>query len=142
MNPEKFTLEAEVEEFELSYELDSSRENKDWYNFQNVTVIIDRSGKNFPDLPELMFGTYDEVPSPEMLSQPSSRREGVDMGYVAACIKKVAEDSGVHEFWFHPYGDDAKEERKETREAARQRLFSKYFDLEPGPNNYGYILKI
>lgn len=142
MNPEKLQSQFESKDFDLSFELDTSRENKDWYNFKNVSVIIDRSGKNFEALPELMFGTYDEQPNHEMLNQPTQRRTQVNMDYVAACIKKVAEVSGERDFWFYPHGEDVSEERKGAREAARQKLFSKFVTMRPGPDNFGYIISV
>jgi len=112
------------------------------YVFDHVAVKIDNSGKNYKELPELMFGTFDEEPSSEALHQPEMKRDGIDMAYVAQCIHSVAKDSGVYEFWFYPYGEDVFPEHKDTREQARLRLFQRLGDITPAPNGFGYILKV
>lgn len=113
------------------------------YIFDHVAVKIDTSGKNYTELPELFFGTFDKVATKESLSKPDAPREGVDMLYVAECIKKVADDMGMNEFWFYPFGDDAqKEEEKGQREQARLRLFQKLGNITLAPSGHGYILKI
>jgi hypothetical protein len=114
------------------------------YIFDTVGIIIDTSGKNYKELPELLFGTFDKGATPETskpMYQPKTRRVGVDMNKVVECLKIVATDSGVHEFWIYPFGDD-KPDNKSNREEARLRLFRRYGDLTPAPNNFGYILKI
>lgn len=133
---------SSVEGFDLTYTLDTSRENKVIYIFKNVVVVIDKSGKNIKDIPEILFGAFLESPKGDILSQPETPIAGVTMEFIAACIKKVIEDSGEQQLWFHPYGGDSKEGERERREKARYRLFSQYATIEPGPNNYGYIIKI
>lgn len=131
------------EQFDLQFEVDDSRPNHTRYLFKNVAVIVDDSGKNIKEYPELMFGTFDGVPNRNILCQPEEPIEGVSMSYVAACIRKVSEVTGIQTFWFHPYGDDAYgEEKKEAREAARQRLFNRFGKLTPGPNGYGYVISV
>jgi hypothetical protein len=138
-NPDKT---SSVEGFDVSYTLDMSRENKVIYLFKNVAVVIDKSGKNIKDIPEILFGVFPDVPQGNTLSQPVTPVDGVTMKYVAACIKKVVEDCGENQLWFHPYGDDVPEEQRERREQARYRLFSQYANIEPGPEGYGYIINI
>jgi len=134
--------ESALEGFDVSYTLDTSRENKVVYLFKNVAVVIDKSGKNIKDIPEILFGVFPDVPEGNILSQPETPVEGVTMNYIAACIKKVVEDCGENRLWFHPYGDDVPEEQRERREQARYRLFSQYANIEPGPDGYGYIINI
>lgn len=128
------------EGYDLSYTLDTSRENKVIYLFKNVAVVIDKSGKNIKDIPEILFGVFPDSPQGDILSQPETPVEGVTMKYVAACIKKVVEECGENQLWFHPYGDDVPEVQRERREMARHRLFSQYANIEPGPDGYGYII--
>lgn len=142
----------ETTPFNLSFAVDDSRENHTRYKFDKVAVVVDDSGKNIKGVPEILFGTFESVPDREILSQPDSKIEGASMEYIAACIKKVSEVTGIDTFWFYPYGDDhpdvvgesseAVDKRKARREAARQKLFSRFGTITPGPDNYGYILKI
>ena len=111
------------------------------YVFPHVGVAIDSSGKNYEPLPELLFGTYDENISEGSMDQPELKREGVDMSKIVEYIKTVSEDSGINEFWVYPYGEDGGDDKKQ-REAARMRLFSRFADLQPDENNFGYIIKI
>ncbi len=68
------------------------------------------------------------------------------MKYISACIKEVSKDSGINEFWFHPYREDKPEPmlntEKEKREQARLRLFKRYFSLTPDSEGFGYIVKL
>ncbi len=125
--------------YDLSFEKTSHRLGAELYTFKNVAVTIDTSGKNYQKLPEILFGTFEGSLSAggNILDKPLVRREGVDMHYILACLKKTAEVSGLHEFWFHPYGDDGPKS-----EEARLRLFKRYLDFTPEPSGYGYIVKI
>jgi hypothetical protein len=126
---------------ELSFEKENRKEGVIAYTFNKVAVIIDTTGKNYKELPEIMFGTLEDKPDRDILSQPQNRIEGVDMDRVSKCIQEVAKDSGISEFWFHPYGDDDPDNKK-RREEARTRLFRRHFNLTPEATGYGYILKI
>jgi len=119
-------------------------ENGSLYIFDNVGIIIDTSGKNYQELPELLFGTFDKdatLETSKPMNQPETKREGVDMNKVAECLKVAAADSSIHEFWVYPFGED-RPDKKNEREEARLRLFRRYGDLTPAPNNFGYILKV
>lgn len=113
------------------------------YIFKDLAVAVDTTGKNYKALAELHFGPYDNVLDTGSPSQPEYTKQGVDMRYASECIKKVAEASGMHQFWFYPYGDDVVEEKKERREKARMRLFEKMSsDIQPAPEGHGYILTV
>lgn len=133
--------------YDLSFTVKSRKENFNNYVFKNVVIAIDTSGKHYEKLPELMFGTYDgelneQIDGEMLMNQPESKRENVDMEYVAACIAEVVKATGMHEFWFAPYGKDSPNDR-EGRKQARVRLYSKYFDIVPaGDERKGYIVKI
>ncbi|MCE9628443.1 MAG: hypothetical protein K8Q91_00335 [Candidatus Vogelbacteria bacterium] len=132
----------ELENF--SFEKTEHKEGVVIYFFKNVAVAIDTTGKNQPDLPEILFGTFAD---PSQLNEnsfdkPVDRLEGVNMEYITKCIKMVAEDSGIEKFWFFPSGKDALEEREEQRRLARVRLFSRYAKVTPSENGFGYVLEV
>lgn len=112
------------------------------YVFPHIGVAIDSSGKNYERLPELLFGTYNEEISDGSMNKPEMKQEGVNMSKVIEYIKIAAEDSDINEFWIYPYGDDVDAENKESRKEARMRLFSRYAELTPDENNFGYIVKL
>jgi len=122
------------------------RENVLIYKFPNVGVGIDTRGRNQTEYPELLFGTGTDTIEGSLdisMSQPAEPIEGVDMEYITECIRKTAEDSGIHTFWFAPYGDDATEvENKDRRSQARLRLFKRYWNVTLAPSGFGYLLHI
>ncbi len=124
--------------YDLSFEKASHTPGTELYTFKNVAVMIDTRGTNYQKLPEILFGTFEGAPSGgNIIDKPLVRREGVDMYYIFACLKKTAEVSGLHEFWFHPSGEDGPK-----REESRLRLFKRYLDFTPESSGYGYIVKI
>lgn len=133
------------------FEVDSRRENSTRYIFKNVVVAVDRSERNIKGIPEILFATYDYDPAQASMEQPDFSRSGVDMDYIISCITAVAGEIGETKLWFDPYKDDAKsgdqaslpnEAQKQKRKEARAKLFSRYGDIEPGPNGQGYIINI
>ncbi len=138
---QKPAIPAKPESSDLSFEKVSRRENTISYIFKNVVVTIDNTGKNYKPLPELIFGTFDEEPNEHMLDKPDKKREGVDMGYISRCINEVVKDSGIHKFWIYPFGDDSPDD-KEARSQARARVFSRYMDMEPAENDFGFIVTL
>ncbi len=135
------TLETQ-QEHEL-IEVREYREGATLYIFNNLGVIVDITGRNYKPLPELFFGPYDNEKNTGSLSQPNERDDAVDMKYVSRCIQKVANETGVHKFWFYPFGGDVVEEKKEGREKARLRLFIKHSpNIKPAPEGHGYILTV
>ncbi len=113
------------------------------YVFDKVVVVIDRSGRNVKDVPELVFATYDYDPRHASLDQPDFARKGVNMEYIARCIKEVVRETGDDRFWYHPYSKDAASQSeidKKKREVARTILFSKYATIEEGPDGFGSFL--
>lgn len=128
-------------EMNLSFEKDETKEGVSKYLFKKVAVGIDSTGKNYTELPEISFGTFDTDYKRDILSQPKVKREGVDMEYVSKCVEVAAKDYGQNTFWFYPFGDD-RPEQKATRENARVRLFQQYFDIEPEPTGFGYIMTL
>jgi hypothetical protein len=141
---EGFQYKTEVSrEPKLSFEVRQHREGVTLYIFKDLAVAVDTTGKNYKALPELHFGPYDNVLDTGTLSQPEEIKSGVDMQYASECIKKVAEASGIPQFWFYPYRDDVVDEKKERREKARMRLFEKLSsDIQPAPEGQGYILTV
>lgn len=129
-------------EYNLSFEVDDRQEGKEYFTFDHVFVKIDRTGKNIDGYPELSFGTFDEYPDNDSMNQPGRNRDGIDMDYIAACIRRVAEYTRDKAFWIYPFGGDANSEDKLKRQEARFRLFKRYVNLEPGPNNHGYVIRI
>ncbi len=125
---------------DLSFETNQPREGVTAYVFNNVTVGIDRSGKNVQDFPELLFGVYEDDPASVSTDQPDNPIRGVDMEYISDCVKEALKNEGISEIWFYPSGDDGTD--AERRKDARVRLFERYFDFEPGPNNYGYMIRL
>ncbi|MBP6931590.1 MAG: hypothetical protein KBD48_03565 [Candidatus Pacebacteria bacterium] len=144
MNHEGYTTKVEKSgEPEFNFEVKNHNEGVTLYIFKGLAVAIDTTGKNYKDLPELFFGPYDNELNTGSLGQPEKINQGVDMEYASSCIKKVAEASGTHKFWFYPFGDDASPENKENREQARVRLFKKVSpQIEPAPGGYGYVINI
>lgn len=135
--------EAMSSPLDLSCNIDTSREQITLYVFNHVAVSIDRRGKNVKNIPELMFGTFDETPNNDMLNAPTRPRENVSMDYIVACIQKAIELDGSKEFWIHPHGKDASDpDHQDVRQAARLKLYRKYADLIPDGNDFGYILKV
>ena len=145
------TVSSDIERdgYNLTFEADTRQEGKEYFEFKNVLVKIDRTGKNIDEYPELSFSTFDKEPDNFGMNQPFEKREGVDMDYISACIKRVAQYTGDEVFWMFPFSGDAIEsidmkattEEKEKRENVRYRLFRRYANLEPGPNNYGYLIR-
>lgn len=133
MNPER-----PIPQYNLSFEHESE-EGREFYIFNHVAVVIRTDGKNYQALPEIMFGTFkDSIYNREdILAQPEEPIDGVDMAYISACLKKAAEVTGMHEFWFHPYDKEGPE-----KEAARARLFKRYFDITPDSESGGYIVRL
>jgi len=141
---EGFRIETKTQkEREHSFEVRQHREGVTLYIFKDLAVAIDTTGKNYKPLPELFFGPYNNDLDTGSLSQTEELKQGVNMQYASECIKKVAEASGTHQFWFYPFGDDVSEENKMRREEARMRLFERISpDIEPAPEGYGYIITI
>lgn len=144
---EQFNLSENNPEQSSSSDRDLSFEKKEHkpgvllYVFKNVVIGIDTTGKNYKELPELLFGTYDTEYGVDSMGQPEMKREGIDMDYVSKCIEKVSKESGIKEFWFSPYGED-KPEDKERREQARLRLFKRYADIISASSGFGYIWRV
>ncbi|MFA6076893.1 MAG: hypothetical protein WC735_02350 [Candidatus Paceibacterota bacterium] len=128
-------------EHNLSFEKKQHKKDVALYVFNHVVIAIDTSGKNYKELPEILFGTFNTEYNKDSKNQPELRREGVDMKYISACIKEVAKDSGINEFWLYPNGED-KPENERKREQARLRLFRSYVNLTPALNGFGYIMKV
>lgn len=138
-----FDLPPTNESQPVPFERKQYKEGIEAYIFEHVAVAIDTTGKNYKDLPELYFGTFDSEDNiKESFHQPEIKREGVNMEYIAKCVDVVANDSGIHEFWFYPFGEDTDPENKDNREQARLRLFQRLGDISPAPNGFGYILKV
>lgn len=128
---------------ELDFEVKQHKEGIVLYVFKDLAVAIDTTGKNYKELPELYFGPYDNELNNGSLHQPEKTERKIDMKYVSECIEKVALASGIHAFWFYPFGGDASEGNKERREEARMRLFKRIFPtIQLAPGGYGYILTI
>jgi hypothetical protein len=126
----------EEKSYDLSYEKTERRHGVDVYTFNKVAIAIDTSGKNYQKLPEVLFGTFENSPDEgNALNQPEKRREGVNMDYISACLKKISEDTNIHEFWFDPYSKDEHPE-------ARLRLFRRFVQVTPAPEGHGYIVQI
>lgn len=143
MNPDKFSApKIEKEGSALSFEVLEKRPGLTQFVFDHVIVAIDRSGRNVQDVPELLFGTYDYDPDQASMEKPSFKRKDVDMDYVKRCIEKVAHYTGDTQFWFDPYDGDAKLGEEANKKEARRRLFSRFFDIDEGPDGYGYIIKL
>lgn len=149
MSPEhKITNFHQNETPNLIFEKKSFRENNVSYIFDGVIVSIDNPGINYKGKPEISFGTFsgkltETLNSTVLLSKPETKQIGVDMNYVNSCIKEVAKESKIHEFWFYPFGEDAKKnEQEQDQEKARVRLFSRYFNIRPDEENFGYIITI
>jgi hypothetical protein len=111
------------------------------YIFKDVAVGVDTSGKNYKDLPEIIFGPFDRSSNEMSLDQPTIPLDGVNMEYIKKCIEVVAQDSGIHKFWLYPYADD-KPDEKDNREQARVRLFRKYLQITPAKSGFGYVMEI
>lgn len=129
------------------------------YVFDHVEVAFDTSGKNYTELPEIGFSTYGGEPQGNPLRQPHTRREGVDMSYIARCVQTAMDAAGYSKVWFYPYDDDMREtamealllkypdmteeEIKKERADARARLFQRYggMHITPEQNGFGYILE-
>jgi hypothetical protein len=58
---EKFDQELKKHKSELPFEKKSFKPDAISYIFKNVIVTIDSSGKNYKRLPEVQFGTFDEI---------------------------------------------------------------------------------
>lgn len=143
-NLEKTTIsERGPEIHNLPFEKIQYKEGVVLYIFDHVAVAVDTTGKNYKDLPEILFATFDNKSelNLEALNQPDIRRDGVDMEGISQCIGEVAKDAGVSEFWFYPNGKD-KPEDENKREQARLRLFKRHVDVTPAPGGFGYVMKI
>lgn len=128
------------EEGRLNFTKMEYAENVDLYKFPGVRILVDHTGKNYKELPELLFGTYDTETMQGSMNKPELKREGIDMSLVAECIQRVLNESGIRKFWIYPYGGDSSEEK--NREKARFRLFSRYTNLTPDEEKHGYILEV
>jgi hypothetical protein len=129
-------LKSAEQAYDLHYETRQHRPGTELYVFKNVVVVVDTTGKNFKEFPELLFGTHDgDLNNADVLSKPKLKREGVDMNYICACIRKVSEVTGIQEFQFAPFGDD-------NHEQARLRLFKRFAEIRQSPDGFGYILKL
>lgn len=142
-------MKQETEESEgskqerLRFETVEKSQGLTQYVFDKVVVVIDRRGRNIKDVPELVFATYDYDPRNASMDQPDFARKGVDMEYIVRCIKEVVRETGDDRFWFHPYAEEVvslSEIDKKKRQAARTRLFSKYANIEEGPDGFGSFL--
>ena len=134
--------QPKIESYNLVFEKKQHGENVVLYLFNHVIVAIDTSGKNYKELPEILFGTFDKEYSADSLRQSHQKTDiNIDMSYVSACIKEVVRDSGINKFWLYPFGDDSPE-NKERREVARLRLFKRYVNLTPEPNGFGYVMEV
>lgn len=140
MNPEN------PEQSRALFEKIQYREHVLVYKFPHVGIGIDTSGKNQAEYPELLFGTGADTAEDGLnvsMSQPTEVIEGVDMAYITECLRQAAEDSGIHTFWFSPYGEDAREaEGKDRRSAARLRLFKRFWNVTPSPTGFGYLVEV
>lgn len=135
-----FTNKVSIEP-KLAFEKKIHKENVVVYIFDHVVFAIDSTGKNYKELPELHFGTFDEIFNNDSLKKPDIKRDHITPDYVLNCLNEVVKDSSIHKFWFYPYGDDSID--KDTRSEARLRLFKRYFNtIESDPNNFGYIITI
>ncbi len=144
MNNEGFKFtEPTPETPKLPFEVKQYKEGVTIYAFDNLAVAIDTTGKNYKDLPELFFGPYDNKLGVGTINQPTESGAKIDMDYASECIQKVAEFTGLHKFWFYPFGGDVEDENKDRREKARLRLFQKITpNIEPAPEGHGYILTV
>jgi hypothetical protein len=123
-------------EYDLNFEKREHRPGVDMYIFHKVAVLVDYSGTNFTQLPELLFGTFENsVEEAGILNKPHVRREGVDMKYIKACLQKVAEETGIHRYQSGLFSEDG-------HEKARLRLFKQYLDIEESPDGHGYIVNL
>jgi len=136
LKPAKHAPNESQENTGLSFKKKERRPGVDVYEFKNVAVAINTTGENYAKLPELLFGTFDHsLGEGNPLAQPQSKRAGVTMEYVRACIQQIAEATGHHEFWFDPYSIDKRPE-------ARLRLFQRFGNIIPAPEGRGFILKV
>lgn len=110
------------------------------YDFEDASVGIDTTGKNYKELPEIVFGIFDKEKDRYSMDQPKVGQGIPDMDYIAECIREVSRDSGISEFWFYPYGKDGVD--GDRREAARLRLFQRFGSITKAPGGHGYILKV
>ncbi len=116
--PSVTVIQEDIPTEALSFQKRIHKENVLLYEFKNLGIAIDTTGKNQTDFPEILFGTFQNVFGENGMNQPDVKIEGVNMEYIAKCVAEVARDSGISTFWFYPYGDD-EPENKERREKAR-----------------------
>lgn len=126
----------------LRFEVVEKRAGLTQYIFDKVVIVIDRSERNIKEVPELLFATYDYDPAQASLEQPDFKRSGVDMEYIARCMKEVVRQTGDDRFWIHPYTEDAKLGEEKRRLDARARLFSKFATLEESSTGSGYFITL
>jgi hypothetical protein len=138
MNPEKFSDIPSAEKHGNVYETHEREVGIVDYVFDDVVIRIDTTGKNYTDLPEVLFGTKHSETEKHSMDRPDSKSNSLDMNRVSECMKKVAHDTNQSTVWFYPHGKDG--EDKERTEAARVKLFSRYFDIEPEKNGFGYVV--
>ena len=125
------------------FTIDRPKEGVEVYIFSGVSVAIDTTSRNYKDLPEIHFGEYNAETHEGKHDQPLNPKAGTNMAYVAECIRHVVEATGLHQFWFDPYGGDVSEENKDRRENARLRLFKRILpSITPAPSGHGYILTV
>jgi hypothetical protein len=134
-----------------AFEIIQDVEGKTNYCFKDLVVQIDTTGNNYKALPELIFVTsFNRDLKTGSLNQPDVAKQGVDMPYAIKCIQRVALETGMHRFWFFPYGGDTKKaENRERRAKARKILFEEALlvaspesKLSPAPEGHGYIVDI
>jgi len=140
----KNTPDISETEQSLAFEIRQYKDGIVVYIFKNLFVAIDTTGKNYKELPEILFGPYNKELDTWSLSKPEHSNNGlINMEYVAKCIQKVSKTTGVNKFFFHPFGDDVKPENADSRELARLRLFKiMSTKIEPTSDGRGYIITV
>ncbi len=136
---EKPVIINDDESYDLSFEKIQYKPDIVFYKFDKVVITIDTTGIHYKDAPEILLSTFTDDFAKGSIYKPETRIEGVDMNYIAACIRKVSDVSGIHEAWLYPFGDDNPKDVKK-REDARLRLFRRYVEMTPAPGGIGYII--
>ena len=123
---------------QLEFEWREYKPGIDQYIFENVVVNVDTTESELQ--PELSFGVFEMLGATlqesldrhgqEIFEKPERGRAIVDMKYIDACIRKVVETTGIHEFRIKPYQDGYQE--------ARLRLFKRYWNIEETKDDHGY----
>ena len=121
---------------QLSYEVHQPREGIIQYIFPHVLLNINFNFAEKRGAPELVYAVYHHDPKEATLDKPSYKIPGVDMNYVAECVKTMANDIGEERFWVHPYNEDA------LGGEHRLQQWKKHFKaVEPAPE-HGYYMYI